>query len=792
MADDFAAKLAARRKAIQDSTVMDPATNVAAPEAVAPVTATPAPVADTGADPFQAKLEAKRAALQAQGAQEQGTQTSGTENAMAAVNEGIAKALALPGATVDALLQQIGVNLFDGGDPESSGLNQFKSMFNAAGINTDPDRTRISAKMGDAGLNTALTTAAIFAAAPSLAARAGVSLKDFVARDFAQFVQKNPGMFIAGEAAAVPGQVLGNEIGGGEGTIGGTLGGIVGGAATGAMGAVATRGLKNVTEPIGAAFARRKVTSPIHPGGQPGDFTTFAQGQIDGDLAIVDKQIENVINRIPAGNPEASSVKVYDNAKRAERVARFREDKFWSRVPKKEIVGTDNLRDQAYGIRNETMTETSPEALPDDIVKRILDETKPETDDAPAEGMTIGRLNALRSDILRKIRTEESAVAPNRPLIRNLTRLSESVMDTMLSGLPDNVPLRQAREFSKQLNDRFTRGPIADILRTRSTGAPFIRPEDSAKKLMTAPGGPQAVANVGTLDGQTTQQLQGAFEDSVKTHFQDVIGLAGPDKAADAANRWIMKNRGLMQTLTKTGAEVQAVADDLFKATAARDAIQKSALAKYAQMEPEAVVGRLTLSKTPRADTKALLNHIGEDGDAHDGLVSAILTDLMKAASNSGTGQLSPQKLGVLMSSSRWSPILSEALTADQMNRLRKNVALAKDIEQGAGKSLVGAASIGARLVGGSIGRLLARGGVGGNIQTPSIIAGVTRGYAEKLFQVTDPSELLRRAIIDPGWERILAVRAPSTTKELKGLAAQMRRANILYQGMFNYNGDDK
>ncbi len=149
-------------------------------------------------------------------------------------------------------------------------------------------------------------------------------------------------------------------------------------------------------------------------------------------------------------------------------------DQFWSRVDRFGSVDPSALADQ-FAKRLEAIPAPSLRNLPRDLLAYPqslvpADETVRATVDLDTP---LDRVTALRSELqdeARKARTTGN---------RNAERLIGGFVDD-IDGFLESVPglapiIRQARDFSRQLNDRFTRAgrPAADVLAEREVAGNF-------------------------------------------------------------------------------------------------------------------------------------------------------------------------------------------------------------------------------------------------------------------------------------------------------------------------------
>lgn len=714
-------------------------------------------------------------------------------NFLAGFNNRVAEALALPGATVDAALQQIGIDLFEGRSPDQTGLNMFKSAFNQAGVSTTPEEGSTMGKIGGASVDALINTAAIIAAAPAIAATKGTTATGDVIRTISDFVTKNPALFAFGEQAAVPGTVIGTDKGADIGGavapwVGGTeeAGRAAGGVLGGALGGTVTGGLLTPN----ALLRRRKVDAfdeAINPNGNPADIPRFAEEQIAGDLMKVDDDIARAIRYVQSDNPapEAGALlrRGLEDARRSARVA---EDRFYARIPKEAEIDATALRNTIMEIRNDTITGGNPDAYPGKLADLIMKET------AKGKTITVKRLLGIRSALLEKSSRLEAD--GKLAAARQMGRIEGQIVDVIAEQLGDDVSVQQARNFSKALNDRFTRGPVAEVLASGKNRGPLVDPARTTEALLRKYGGGKAVSNVAMGvpgDAATAApQLMARFEDGVRAEFaQDLALAANPEKAEQAARAFITKNRATLNELASGGEDLDKALVDLQAGIARRKEISKSGLAKMSKMSPDKAITTIFQAPNPKKAAEALVKRMVDAGDedALDGLRTGVLERLIGSALNT-KGTLSPDKLKNLLdprmnadSVEVYRSVLSPTQFRD-LTQLSRDAVLAQGGKTTQSKfqaySLIG------RIVGGMVGRQAHRvTGFGGTLQSQQIAAKLGGDWAEETFKRIPVDELLATAITDPRMARLIAGRVPNTPAELKALARNVRAITSGFRG---------
>jgi hypothetical protein len=126
----------------------------------------------------------------------------------------------------------------------------------------------------------------------------------------------------------------------------------------------------------------------------------------------------------------------------------------------------------------------------------------------------------------------------------------------------------------------------------------------------------------------------------------------------------------------------------------------------------------------------------------------------------------------VLITEPKMDRTLNVIFDRAQRTRLDRIIEIGVRVENGDEKMLRRFARKGlniiARVFGAQLGRTIARFGGGGTVQTPGIIAGVTKDWLVDALRGISVPELMARAVLDPKWEKVLLSRVPENPREIR------------------------
>lgn len=334
--------------------------------------------------------------------------------------------------------------------------------------------------------------------------------------------------------------------------------------------------------------------------------------------------------------------------------ARMEERRLWEAIdPESSVtVQTSEIKARTRDILDDTPSTEAPEDTPallreiaGEATEQVVDTglvdesgasiTRTEVDEGAGllkDQAELDEILALRSRVQDEIRAEKAAVAPSRNKIRKLTEVSEAINDslaevgTAISDPDAAARFQEATAFSRELNDRFTRGTTGRVLAKDKPGAERVPDSGVAAKFFrSGDGSPEAIEDFTRAVGNRPNAVK-ALREFALSEAMEALG----DGNAQALGRWRKKHAEALEAFPDLDrdfgsleAAEQAVRREqrrlalLEKATSDP---RSSVIAKYLSPEDarDSIKGILE-GKRPVQQTRKLLASLKGDKDAIEG-----------------------------------------------------------------------------------------------------------------------------------------------------------------------------
>lgn len=403
----------------------------------------------------------------------------------------------------------------------------------------------------------------------------------------------------------------------------------------------------------------------------------YFRALITGRLQMAEARARSHASKIPLDTPEARSLLARDAntaVEEALRESRAVERELWGKVAREVPAAAENVIARFSQLQKEMLPEESIPYVMRGPVRRMAEggaaqsailgpDGKPIMNLAPTGKTTSGELMLFRSRALELAR--EAAAKGNFSRARFYGNMAEAALDD-LDRIATQVPgLTEARQFSKELNDTFTRTFAGESLATKGTGADRIPPEVMLRRAFGT-GKEAGALRLKQLEDATAflkNKGIGGPEAADKFDFmldaqqlflrQAASGAIDPVTGRASAirlSRFMADNAELMERFPEIKRTLQdAVKSETglqnverWASNAQRTIDRDAAFAKVLRYDSPADAVRAAVSSNTPAKDFIQLAKVARSGgrDAIDGLKAAAWQDAMRRASTE-SGELS-------------------------------------------------------------------------------------------------------------------------------------------------------
>lgn len=777
------------------------------------------------------------------------TVKEGTEGFLRGANEQIAKALGFP---ADVVLDALYLTGLSGDLKPGDAGKKLIETFNKLGIRTPQGAERmLSERIGAEAVNQAIMGAATLRAAPTLQSVGGVTgevgkvLADKPVTAMVASATSAPGAVMGGDAgstlAGKGAELLGAspEVKAAAEGAGRAVGAIVGGAATAIPGTTALRSLIPDAEKGGFKPYQRPL---MDPDATPSDAVASAQRSVERSLAAVDRRIVQTIERVNARrlSPAQASTWLRDSLENTYTAARQVEEAAWNEVPRNHPIDMAPV----WQVMQDQLGRNWEGAIPREIIQRVQQRAVQLADDGTVTGVVAQPFHwvrQLRSDILRQRWEAGGSVpankAPNRDLQGALADIEDAIMASISRSLPDSAPWERARVVSQAVNDRFTRGPIGRLLSLDKQAQDRIPAELTAKEILDNPGGvaglraatqqpltqdigrvppgtPMREAHdefvefsrqtrgtnaLGSLDAQGRARNAGGIEAAIRAEFEararevaDAQAALHPEKRsallAQGGADFARAIRADIENLTGVAHDVRQAGERLGQLSRARRDFEKSAIARFAERDPDKAIAGIFNAPDPAAAARELNRKLARDPDAVRGLKAGVIEYFLGMGGNRSLMTANRR----LAEDTRWGRVFNEVLGPADAERFRTIINDGANLEGGNVNNVTRAAAAGTSMLAGwvglTVGHLASKlnPSQAGALSYPQQMKRTFQGMAAKAFDSDNPWEMVSRAVLDPKQEALLRSKLPDGVTSGREAARMLRRLFSLERAAFD------
>lgn len=372
--------------------------------------------------------------------------------------------------------------------------------------------------------------------------------------------------------------------------------------------------------------------------------------------------------------------------------ARQQEKQIWGAVDRDLVVEASETH-AAYS----AAMMTTPKAQVDDIpaiAQRVLGGEKPQI----GPTTNVKELHGLYSKLGEVARIARAAGEFNK------ARIAEDMRGAILQDLGARAgsvqgqtgeSLRRALDFSKDLNDRFVRGPVGNILGSERTGTPAVAPGLTLEK---------SVGRAGAAAREEAEALRRATEFSgnapaMREHIQDFLRgefnrrvVRGGEINPTLAATYLRERDELLKLYPELKTEMEAATQAGRKLALVQKQgnPDQSAAAVFLRAEPGAEIAKVLKSPDPGKQIRFLVKLARRDssGTAERGLKSAFLDHLIQQSTSRFTLgglesdlMISGSAMRQALDTPKMRAAVSGLFTKDETNRLLQIATIARKME---------------------------------------------------------------------------------------------------------------
>ena len=569
------------------------------------------------------------------------------------------------------------------------------------------------------------------------------------------------------------------------------------------------RAAENRDPAVGANIATRQAESErlareqLTFGGRVEDAQDFvAQRTADFSRTLreyVEAARVSAQNKIPRAGTDAveASTVVARELRRAEDLAREKQRIIWGRIPKGVELDVSEVRQTIRALKN-SLTRYTKSDIPS-AANKFLKATK-------KTGMDrVDEINSLYS-VMRD--TARNAMSGNT-VNKNEARIANDIADSVLRAL-DAIPattdvnrrIIEARTFSREMHDTFSRGTVGQLLKRTSRGGLATPEELTLQRSIRSGGDTGALAqrDIATAVRGTEGEapVANATENYLRENFM-TKAFSGESFRPSAAANFVRDNKRLLDEFPTVRQEIdQSIASQQrlgaveTRAPRIAAAADKSPAARFAAASSDKALDQIAAAARPQQAMANLLATARKDptGAALEGIRRAVSKAIINRSQRvlpyvdeaGNSIALSGTRLANTLDDEVFNDIARQALTPGQFSQAR---IVAREVQKLDKGRLLGAtpealeafepntmlATL-VRIVGARAGARLG-GGLGSSLQTAQITSGRFKAILDKLTD-TKAQGLLLQATLDPALMRSLLLNAQDPKN-----AAQIR-TNLL------------
>lgn len=437
-----------------------------------------------------------------------------------------------------------------------------------------------------------------------------------------------------------------------------------------------------------AEILRGEMMSPARGAGADAA-RRFASDRIGGLVGRMENRVAEAQTRarqrVGALNPQQgqaqASAIVREELETALSAARAQEREIWSAVPRNAMVPTDNAR-RTY----RALIDDLPRAQRGDVPMLAREFLEEGGNQSFRTRETVREVHGLYSALRDTARNARAGDTPNRNQARLADALADAILDDMNVVSGASAPLREALDFSRNLNRTFRQGSIGRVLGSEATGADRVPDILTLDRTIGRPGRQGAVAldEVERALQPRLQPSQQAMQDYIASRFQDAAVRNG-DLIPSQAESFMRSNRDVLDKMPAAQRQIVEALQASEAAQRMRDTMasrsagvqRQSAASVLTGARPGEEIRSILRSRNPRETAAQLMRQARHDqtGQAALGLKGALLDDVMSSArradfDDAGNAMISGRAIRSRLQDGPLSSIAEEILSPSELSRM--------------------------------------------------------------------------------------------------------------------------
>lgn len=506
---------------------------------------------------------------------------------------------------------------------------------------------------------------------------------------------------------------------------------------------------------------------------------------------------EQRVAKLPAGQrEEQSSIIAREELEKSLQSARSQENQIWSQLPNVDvdISGAKTAYKQIMA--------STPKAQRDDIpniARKFLHSKGVLGKNVKGEKTSADKLKevqGLRSKLLEEGRRARFEGNYNKARISNA--LADSLLDDM-SKSNAGKELNDAIAYSRELNEKFTKGTVGKLLGSDKVGGEKVAAELTLQSAIGGGGVRGGVAYDDLVKASDTPDLKQSVEQYLRVNFQrQALNQNGFN--AKAAEKFTTENATLLDKFPEFKKEIDLAINstNLVDRVQARQELvlgnlgnkRKSVAAQFIGSTVDKEIASIVASQNPAKQAYEIRRLLSRDktGEAIKGMKAASVEYLIKNSKTAsldfeGENIISGQKLlNLITKDSKHKAAVQPFLSVKERDNLAMIAKELSKVQQVSKENIGGIINDApnklletvARVAGAQIGGKLGAHSAGGSLQSASIASSRAKEFLGKL--ISDKAEkLLIQAVQDP--ELMEALLTNTTTAKGVKLADQRLNA---------------